>query len=69
MMDVPWKNWCRLCASPNGGVQILDPDENDHFLSDKIRKYMSISVSIIITIHFKISPVVCALNRSHSKNY
>ncbi|KAJ1527846.1 hypothetical protein ONE63_007786 [Megalurothrips usitatus] len=43
-MTAPWKNWCRLCANPHGSVSILNYDGNSR-LGEKIRKYLSISVS------------------------
>ncbi|XP_034248697.1 PR domain zinc finger protein 15-like isoform X2 [Thrips palmi] len=42
-MSSSWKNWCRLCANLNSGVSILS-DGTNHGLSEKIKKYLSISV-------------------------
>ncbi|KAK3909437.1 Zinc finger protein 782 [Frankliniella fusca] len=44
-MIAPWKNWCRLCANPNGGIPISSSCGNESYISEKIRKYLSISVS------------------------
>ncbi|XP_026289237.2 zinc finger protein 41 isoform X2 [Frankliniella occidentalis] len=43
-MIAPWKNWCRLCANPNGGIPIINPCGGDNYLSERIRRYLSISV-------------------------